>query len=164
MHTSARRLQERVLQRKTSRWWIHGDQTSHWQPIFSRRWLLAPQENFIWITSIPPSLVQHDKSYSSLSSKFRFIFLIKPYIYFSSRATTFTFRSDKVSFLTKHIAQNIIDLNYHSNLRILYIEFRWYLLRLNLNMLTQNSDNVGTQFKPRAISWYIYIFIFFIFF
>ena len=42
--------------------------------------------------------------------------------------------------------QNRIDLNYHLNLRILYVEFSRYLLRLDLNMLTRNLVNVGTQF------------------
>ena len=47
------------------------------------------------------------------------------------------------------------DLNDHFNLRILYVEFRRYLLRLNLNMLTRNLADVGTQFTRRAISQYI---------
>ena len=54
-------------------------------------------------------------------------------------------------FLIKNISRNIIDLNDHLNLWILYIEFRRYLLRLDLNMLTKNLANVGTQFTPRDI-------------
>ena len=47
-------------------------------------------------------------------------------------------------FLTKHIARNRIDINDCFNLRILYIEFRRYLLRLDFNMLTWNLANVGS--------------------
>ena len=35
--------------------------TSNWRPEFSRRLILAPQENALWPPSIPPSLVQYDQ-------------------------------------------------------------------------------------------------------
>ena len=63
-------------------------------------------------------------------------------------ATKFTFRSHTLFFLTKNIARNRIYLNDYFDLRVLYIDFRRYLLRLNLNVITQNSANVGTQFTP----------------
>ena len=64
-NTPATIFQKRILKCKTSRQWSHGDQTYHWRPGFSRRWVLAPQENITWITLIPPSLLQHDKRYYS---------------------------------------------------------------------------------------------------
>ena len=48
----------------------------------------------------------------------------------------------------------MIDLNYHFNLHIIYIEFRRYLLRIDSNMLTQKMENAGTHFTLREISRY----------
>ena len=48
--------------------------------------------------------------------------------------------------VNKNIARKSIDLNEDFNLRIIYIEFRQYLLRLNLNIRTR--ANIGTQFTP----------------
>ena len=76
-------LQERVLQCKASRWWSHCDPTSHCRPRFSRQWSLDPQENATWLTSIPPSLVQYDKMYSSQDETQSLTTLPLPYLWYT---------------------------------------------------------------------------------
>ena len=61
MHPTTRWFQESILQRHPSRRWGHCNKTSNWWPGFPRRWILAPQENTLWHTLIPPSLVQYDQ-------------------------------------------------------------------------------------------------------
>ena len=49
------------MQCHPSRQWGHGNTTSHWWLGIPEKWILSPKENTIWITSIPPSLVQHNQ-------------------------------------------------------------------------------------------------------
>ena len=64
-------------------------------------------------------------------------------------------RPSTMSPITKNILRNRIYLNDQNIFtHTIYIECRWYLIRLYFNILTGSSAYVGTQFTPRAISQY----------
>ena len=85
--------------------------------------------NIIFLFHIPPKVLQ------AITLKPLFFFL-GGYLHFQIW---------QMFFLTKHIAQNRIDINDNLILRMIYIEFRQYLLIIDLNILNQNSANIGTK-------------------
>ena len=119
---------------------------SQW-PIVGLLILWHLQYRYAWIITI-----YLYKRFSAVLNKLLFSFTVQTalgdlafeaVLFLFGRLYSFTVRTGTVFVLIKNIPRNRIDLNDHYHYLTLYIEFRQFLLRLDLIMLTQNFANVN---------------------